>query len=83
MEPDPTRTLKVTVIPWDDPTFLAVLERLRAELAATLDLASEEGALALQEALRRAGYPRATVDCQRSADEALSHTAHLVVRRDG
>ena len=38
---------------------------------------------AVQQQLREAGYPNATVDVIRTVAEALEHTSHWSVRRDG
>ncbi len=76
--------LKVKLIPWDDPAFLAAFERARTGVEARgLSLDGPAGALALQNALRADGYPKAICYCERNVEEALAHQARCVVRRDG
>jgi len=79
-----TASVTVRLIPWDDPAFTAAFERVAdamREKGAGLD--TPAACLELQELLRSAGYEKATAECDRDVDEALSHQARIVVCRDG
>ncbi len=76
--------IKSRITPWDDTAFVLAFERARDEVRTIDDhpggpiLAAE-----VQERLRAAGYPHATVVAVRTVEEALEHVAHWDVRRDG
>ena len=79
-----TIDLRVRLIPWDDPDFIHAFETAREQVRAEgLTVNGPKACARVEELLREAGYPRVTVDCERTADEAMAHIAHWTVRRDG
>ncbi len=75
--------IKARIDPWDDPEFVKAFERARDEVHAS-DVADGAAAGAqVQHLLREAGYPDATVEVVRTVEEALEHTSHWLVSRDG
>ncbi|HEY4632918.1 MAG TPA: hypothetical protein VIH00_03290 [Candidatus Limnocylindrales bacterium] len=77
-------SVTVRLVPWDDPAFTAAFERAADLLRAKgTGLDTPADCLELQRLLRDAGYPKATADCDRDVEEALSHHARIVVSRDG
>jgi hypothetical protein len=76
-------TIKARITPWDDPEFVKAFERARDEVHAS-DIADGGAAGAqVQHLLREAGYPNARVEVDRTVEEALEHTSHWLVTRDG
>ena len=77
-------TVTAHLVPWDDPAFTAAFERAADRLRADgIRLDTPAACEALQALLRDEGYSRATVECDRDVDEALSHRARVVVHREG
>ncbi len=74
--------IKASITPWDDAAFVRAFEAARDEVHAGEVDPLHAGVL-VQEKLRAAGYPNAVVDVVRTPTEALEHTAHWAVRRDG
>jgi hypothetical protein len=76
--------LRVRIVPWDDPAFVRAFDAAREQVRAEGLTINDPAAAARAEALiREAGYPGATVECERSVDEAIAHCAHWTVHRDG
>jgi hypothetical protein len=76
--------VKVKLVPWDDPPFVAAFQSAAMKLADEgLRLDTAGGALALQRELRASGYANATCYCERTVEEALAHRTRCVVSRDG
>lgn len=76
--------VKIKLEPWEDREFHDAFERVCADLrAAGMDMDAPAAAGAAEAALRRAGYPAARIDYERTAAEAIAHVAHWTVRRDG
>jgi len=76
------RRVKVRVVEWDDPEFLAAVN-LALEQAA-IEASGIDGCAAAeiaQRVLRANGYPAAVVSYSRTVDEVLHQVAHWVVRR--
>lgn len=78
--------IKAKITPWDDQAFVHAFERARDEVHALEELGGigdpKAGGL-VQQRLREAGYPNATVEVVRTPSEALEHTSHWIVLRDG
>ncbi len=75
--------IKARITPWDDPVFVKAFEHARDEVHAS-DIADGDAAGAqVQHLLREAGYPEARVEVGRTVQEALEHTSHWIVTRDG
>lgn len=76
--------LRTELVPWDDADFVRAYEGAH-------ELVVREGLLIngpraadrLEELMRAAGYPRVSVEVERTIDEALRHAARWTVRRDG
>lgn len=76
--------IRARITPWDDGEFVRAFERARDEMEASGCCADGPPAGArVQRLLREAGYPRARVEVVRSVEEALAHTSHWLVSRDG
>jgi hypothetical protein len=76
--------VKVKLVPWDDPPFVAAFQAAAARLEEQgLRLDTATGALALQRELRTAGFANATCYCERTVEEALANATRCVVTRDG
>lgn len=76
--------IKSRITPWDDAAFVKAFELARDEVRTVDDHPGGPiTAAAVQERLRAAGYPRARVTAVRTVEEALEHTAHWDVSRDG
>ena len=77
------RQIKVKVVDWHDPRFLAAFE---AGLTAAFHEGFEVGEAGLAERveadLHRQGFPFAWIDDRRSVDDALAGTARWTVWRD-
>ncbi len=75
--------IRAKITPWDDSAFVRAFEIARG---ATEHEGFDDGPKAgahVQQLLREAGYPRATVEVIRTAREALEQTSHWIVSRDG
>lgn len=78
--------IKAKLTPWDDTAFVRAFETARDEVHALELLEGLEDPKAaehVQHRLREAGYRNATVEVVRTLTEALEHTSHWLVRRDG
>ncbi len=75
--------IKASITPWDDTEFVRTFERARDEVHQTADPDGPKAGAFVQHRLREAGYANATVDVIRTVAEALEHTSHWLVRRDG
>jgi len=78
--------IKAKLTPWDDPAFVQAFEKARDEVHALEELEGLEDPRAaehVQRRLRESGYPGARVEVVRTLIEALEHTSHWVVNRDG
>lgn len=74
----------VELIPWDDFDFVRLVEQAREQaLAEGLIMNGPRAAERVQAILRAAGYDAATVQSDRTVDEAMVHAARWTVRRDG
>ncbi len=75
--------IRAKITPWDDPAFVRAFEDARD---ATAHEGFDDGPKAgahVQQLLREAGYPKATVEVARTVREALDQTSHWTVSRDG
>ena len=75
--------IRAKITPWDDPAFVRAFEHARDEAAREGYDDGPKGAAHVQRLLHEAGYPNATVDVIRTVREALEHTSHWIVARDG
>jgi hypothetical protein len=76
--------VRAELIPWDDPQFVQQYERARERaIREGLTIYGPKAAARVEQILRASGYPRAAVDVERTANEALEHAARWTVRRDG
>lgn len=76
--------LQTKLVPWDDADFVRAYHRAREQVVREgLLLNGPRAAGRLEELLRAAGYPRISVDVERTIDEALRHAARWTVKRDG
>ena len=74
----------VELIPWDDLDFVRLVEQARGQaLAEGLIVNGPRAAERVEMILRAGGYATATVECERSVDEAMVHAARWTVWRDG
>ncbi len=76
-------TVKLRVVPQDDPAFNAVVGRVTDHLHDDEVLDTRAAAAAVEAELRAAGYRHATVDYERTVDEVFQHVAHWTIHRDG
>ncbi len=75
--------IKAKITPWDDPAFVRAFEDARDSTAQDgYDDGPKAGAH-VQQLLREAGYPMATVEVIRTVREALEQASHWIVTRDG
>lgn len=75
--------IRAKITPWDDPAFVRAFEGARDSTAQEgFDDGPKAGAH-VQLLLRAAGYPCATVEVVRSVRDAMEHTSHWIVSRDG
>jgi hypothetical protein len=74
--------VRARVLPWDDAAFVKAFEHA---LGTTHDAGVHDDAAGshVQQLLREAGYPLATVTVTRTVKEALEESSSWVVRRDG
>jgi hypothetical protein len=75
--------IKASITPWDDAEFVRAFERARDEVHQLEDPDGPKAGAYVQQRLRESGYPNATVEVVRTVAEALEHTSHWLVRRDG
>ena len=76
--------LRIRIDPWDEQAFVRVVEIARDQVHTEgLTINGPKAAARAEMLIRAAGYPLATVDCERTATEAMAHCARWVVRRDG
>jgi hypothetical protein len=76
--------LRVELTPWDDREFVRQFELARERLVDEgLLINGPRAAARLEQLLHATGYPAATVDVERTVDEALHRAARWTVRRDG
>ena len=76
--------LRTELVPWDDSDFVKEYERAHERVVREgLLLNGPRAATRLEELMRAAGYPRISVEVERTVDEALRHAARWTVRRDG
>ena len=76
--------IKARITPWDDPAFVRAFETARDAIEDVCDHADAPAAAAeVERRLRASGYPLARVEVDRTAEEALTHTSHWTVSRDG
>lgn len=76
--------LHVRLIPWDDAAFVRAFEAAREQIRAEgLTINGPKTCARVEEIIREAGFPKARIECERTADEALEHAARWTVRRDG
>jgi hypothetical protein len=76
--------LSLKIIPWDDQAFVRAAEAARDQVHAEgLTINGPRAAARAEALLRQAGYPHVCVNCKRTIEEAMAHSAHWTVRRDG
>ena len=76
--------IRAELIPWDEPQFVREYERARERaIREGLTINGPKAAARVEQLLRASGYPSATIDVERTVDEALEHVARWTVRRDG
>lgn len=75
--------IKASITPWDDTEFVKAFDLARDEVHQMEEADGPKAGEFVQHRLREAGYPNATVDVVRTVAEALEHTSHWIVRRDG
>jgi hypothetical protein len=72
------------VVPWDDERFLHAYEGARrTALGEGLEVNGPKAARRVEDLLHAAGYPQASVECERTVEEAMRRIAIWTVRRDG
>ena len=70
--------------PWDDRAFVLAFEAARrAAVREGYVINGPRAACRVEELLHAAGYVRATVESERTVDDALRRIAIWTVRRDG
>jgi hypothetical protein len=76
--------IKASITPWDDPAFVKAFEHAKDQIEhETEHPDGPKAALEVQRRLHEAGYPSARVEVLRTVEEALAHTSHWTVSRDG
>jgi hypothetical protein len=76
-------TFRVRLLPWDDSGFVQSFERARAQaISEGLTMNGPKAAARVEQLIRADGFPNARVDCERTVEEALEHSAHWTVSRD-
>lgn len=75
--------IKASITPWDDTAFVKAFEQARDEAHQLEDADGPMAGAYVQHRLREMGYANATVDVVRTVAEALEHTSHWLVNRDG
>jgi hypothetical protein len=74
--------VRARVIPWDDAAFVKAFERA-LETTHETGVHDDAAGSQVQELLREAGYPHATVTVTRTVKEALEDSSSWLVRREG
>jgi hypothetical protein len=75
--------IRAKITPWDDSAFVRAFEVARD---VTVQEGFDDGPKAgehVQELLREAGFPKATVEVTLEVRESLEQTSHWIVSRDG
>jgi len=75
--------IKAKITPWDDRAFVQAFESARDRTSQDGYADGPNAGARVERLLREAGYRDATVDVIRTAREALEHTSHWIVNRDG
>jgi len=75
--------IKSSITPWEDTAFVRTFEAARDEVHTLENVEPHHAGVLVQQKLRESGYPNAVVEVVRTPAEALEHTAHWLVRRDG
>jgi hypothetical protein len=76
--------IRADLIPWNDSRFVREFDRARDQaFMEGLTIYGPKAAARVEGLLRARGYPRVTVDVDRTVEEALEHAARWTVRRDG
>ncbi len=75
--------IRATLRPWDDTEFHRAYEAARHQAAEAGAGDGLRAAILVERLLREAGFPQARVQVERTAEEALAHTEHWLVLRDG
>jgi hypothetical protein len=76
--------IKASITPWDDPGFVKAFEHAKDQIEHDAEHPDwPKAAQEVQRRLREAGYPDARVEMVRTVEEALAHTSHWIVSRDG
>ena len=75
--------VRATLKPWDDPEFHRAYEAARHHAAGAVNGDGLHAAILVERLLREAGFPLARIEVERTVDEALTHTEHWLVLRDG
>jgi hypothetical protein len=75
--------IKASITPWDDTAFVLAFEQAKDEVHQMEDPDGPRAGAYVQHRLRELGYLNATVEVIRTVAEALEHTSHWLVRRDG
>jgi len=75
--------IRAKISPWDDRAFVQAFEMARGVVAADDVPDGPKSAAHVEHLLHEAGYPLARVDVIRTVQEALEHTSHWIVTRDG
>lgn len=76
--------VKAKITPWDDPSFVHAFEQARLEMDRSgCCPEGPQAAAEVQRLLHEAGFPSARVEVDRTVQEALEHTSHWTVSRDG
>ena len=75
--------IRATLKPWDDPEFHRAYEAARRKAADAEGGDGLHAAILVERLLRETGFPHASVEVDRTAEEALTHTEHWLVTRDG
>jgi hypothetical protein len=74
--------IKARITPWDDAAFVKAFEHARDQVHET-DVPDGDAGPRVERLLRASGYPNARVQVARTVEEALEHTSHWLVSRDG
>ena len=77
-----THSVRLKVLPWDDPQFTHAVESVFHEIEAEMPIDSSQAAELAQHRLRERGWPDALVVYWRNVDEVLAHRAHWTVYRE-
>ncbi len=75
--------IRATLKPWDDPDFHRAYEAARHQTTEADGGDGLHAAILVERLLREAGFPHARIEVERTIQEALAHTEHWLVLRDG